>query len=147
MNIQAYAAASGLTEVFRSEANPCPKPEKPCPFSIRLTSTEREYLKAQAGRQPLGAYIREKLLAGQEAQRRSYRIPIGNEPQIAALLAELGKTHIASNLNQLARSAHMGTLDISQDTEQQLKDACDAVLAMRDTLLMALNMRTGSGKP
>ena len=45
------------------------------------------------------------------------------------------------NLNQLAKSANMGTLDVSQNVELQLQEAYLAILAMRDALITALEIK------
>lgn len=56
-------------------------------------------------------------------------------------MSQLQKTRIASNLNQLAKAANTGTLDVSQDIEQQLQDASLAVLTMHDALIVALGLK------
>ena len=124
-----------------AETLPAQVDKKPKPFSLRLTAEERAWLEMQAGGRPLGAYIRERLLGGKMHKRRKLRKPKTQDKQIAMLLAELGKSRLPSNLNQLAKSANCGTLDVSQDVEQQLRDACGAVLAMRDALIIALGLK------
>ena len=112
------------------------------PFSLRLTVGEKEYLKSQAGGKPLGAYIRERLLGNQAQKRKTARQPKTDDKQLALVLAELGSSRLSSNLNQLAKSANRGTLDVSRDVEKELQDACAAVLAMRDALILALGLKT-----
>ncbi len=97
-----------------------------------------------AGGRSLGAYIRERLLGERVHHRRTPRRPNIDEKQLAAVLAELGHSRLSSNLNQLARAVNMGTLDLSQDVEQELRDACRAVSAMRDTLIYALGLKSGA---
>lgn len=120
-----------------------PKAKRAPPFSLRLTAEERAYLEHLAGNRSLSAYIRQQLLGDRVEKRRELRKPKIDDQQYAHLLAALGHSHLSSNLNQLAKHANMGTLDISQDVEQQLQEACDAVLAMRDALVMALNLAVG----
>jgi hypothetical protein len=86
----------------------------------------------------LGAYIRDVLLLDKQRKRASFRRPRVDEKQIAQVLWALGQSRVASNLNQLAKSANMGTLDVDEHTQAQLEDACTAVVAMRDVLLQAL---------
>lgn len=114
----------------------------PSPFSIRLSEEERAYLIQQAGGRTLGVYIRQRLLGDRAEKRRAFRKPKIDDKQLAQVLAELGASWFSSNLNQLAKSANMGTLDVSRNVEQELQDACGAVLAMRDALLMALGLKT-----
>jgi hypothetical protein len=91
----------------------------------------------------LGSYIRECLLGDQAQKRRKSRKPQINEQKIALVLAELGHSRLSSNLNQLAKHANTGSLDVSQDIEQELHDAYLAVLAMRDALMTALGLKSG----
>jgi len=134
-------AAGSFNKV--SCAAPQPRRKKPpSPFSLRLSAEERAYLTRQAGGRPLGTYIRTRLLGERAEKRRTFRKPKIDDKQIAQVLAELGASRLSSNLNQLARSANMGTLDVSRNVEQELEDACGAVLAMRDALLTALGLKT-----
>lgn len=134
--------ASTLPETFQNVAGIQPVAKKqPSSFSLRLTEEERAYLSQQAGNRPLGAYIRAKLLSGREQKRRTSRAPKIDDKRLATVLAELGHSRLSSNLNQLAKSVNMGTLDVSQDVESELQGACRAILEMRDTLLAALGLR------
>ena len=119
------------------------KSRTPTPFSLRLTEEERAVLERQAGGQPLGAYIRARLLGDQQKKRRTTRKPALDDQKIAQVLAELGQSRLSANLNQLARAANMGTLDISRDVEKDLQAACAAVLAMREALFIALGLKAG----
>lgn len=110
------------------------------PFSIRLTPAERESLEVRAGGQPLGTYVRSVLLGDGAKKRRATRKPHLDDQKVSALLAGLGQSRLSSNLNQLAKSANMGTLDVDEDVRLQLQQACAAVVAMREALLIALRM-------
>ncbi len=120
--------------------------EKPVPFSLRLTREERAQLHAQAGDQPLGAYIRHQLLGDKAQKRRRTRRPGVDHQKLALVLAELGRSRLASNLNQLAKATNMGTLDVSADLEQELREACQSIAAMREKLVSALGVKVESGK-
>ena len=129
---------------FRQAADtalPKSSAKRPTPFSLRLTADERAYLEAKAGNRPLGAYIRAQLLGDRVEKRRELRSPQIGQEQYAALLAALGDSRLSSNLNQLAHHANMGTLDVSEDVQQQLQDAYGAVIAMREALFMALGLK------
>lgn len=110
------------------------------PFSIRLTSEERAFLKAQAGRRPLGQHIRHVLLGDGVTKRQLSRQPQLDDQKVAMLLSGLGQSRLSNNLNQLAKSANMGTLEVDEDIRQQLEHACAAIIAMREALLIALRM-------
>lgn len=119
--------------------------KRPAPFSLRLSARERAYLEELAGSQPLGSYIRGRLLGDTIKKPAPVRRPRVNEEQLAAVLAQLGGSRLSSNLNQLAKHANMGTLDVTRDLESELEDACKAVAAMRDALFIALGMRLKHG--
>ena len=141
----AFRVAAESNQSASVNQSDSPKKKPPAPFSLRLSAEERALLEQQAGGKPLGAYIRERLLGDQAAKRKIHRKPKIDEKQIAHALAELGRSRLSSNLNQLAKSANMGTLDVSRDIEQELQDACGAVLAMRDALITALGLKAGNG--
>jgi len=148
MNTKFMASAS-ISPLFQQVCNPKAKPvqaKMASPFSIRLSVEERAFLEQQAGHQPLGAYIRTQLLGEKAHKRRVLRKPKINEQQVASVLAALGQSRISANLNQLAKHANMGILDISRDVEQELQDACAAIFAMRDVLFMALGQRPPNTK-
>lgn len=92
----------------------------PPPFSIRLTETEKLRLKTLAGSKPVGAYIRERLLAEDISPRKTRRAVVQDADKLAALLALLAQSHLAQNLNQLAKHANMGTLNVTLDVVQEL---------------------------
>jgi hypothetical protein len=142
------ASALRASDSFQEAAGaglPPAREKPPAPFSLRLSPEERAYLDRQAGGRPLGAYIRERLLGDQARKRQVRRKPKVDDKRIALVLAELGGSRLSSNLNQLAKAANMGTLDVSRDVEQELREACRAVLAMRDALIAALGLRAETG--
>lgn len=112
------------------------------PFPIRFTEAELDYLRQKAGRKPVGTYIRDQVLGTVAQERRIQRHPRLNEKEYAALLAALGQSRLSSNLNQLARAANIGVIDVSPEVEQQLEYAYKAVLAMREALFTALGLKS-----
>ncbi|MBI1274464.1 plasmid mobilization relaxosome protein MobC [bacterium] len=121
------------------------KPKYPPPFSLRLTFEERAALQAEAGNVPLGAYIRSKVLSSPSKRRktRAKRQPVKDNKLLAALLAELGKSHIAGNLNQLAKAVNSGSLPVTPETESAIHQAYEHVLWMRGTIIKALALQEG----
>jgi hypothetical protein len=119
------------------------KPKYPPPFSLRLTFEERAALQAEAGDMPLGAYIRSKVLAspGKRRKTRSKRPPVKDHKLLAGLLAELGKSHIAGNLNQLAKAVNSGSLPVTPETESAIHQAYEHVLWVRNTIIKALGLQ------
>ncbi|MEW8026278.1 MAG: hypothetical protein AB2806_00865 [Candidatus Thiodiazotropha sp.] len=90
--------------------------------------------------------MRDRLLGEKAVKRRRFRKPQINHEMAARFLAELGKSRYASNLNQLSRAVHTGTLDVSRDVEQELSEACEAVLVMRDVLMQVFDVMPGREK-
>ena len=111
------------------------------PFSLRLTPEERARLDDLAGSMPLGQYIRIQLLGPNAAVRKTRRRPSADAAKLALVLAELGKSRLATNINQLARAANMGELDIRPETEREILDACSEIRAMRTLLIAALGIK------
>ncbi len=57
---------------------------------------------------------------------------------LAQLLGALGKSRLASNLNQIAKAANIGALPVTEELEAELHTACAEIGEMRDTLMTAL---------
>lgn len=111
------------------------------PFSIRLTRAERTELERLAGGEPLGAFARAQLLSGKVQPRRTRgKAPVRDHKALAQLLGKLGQSRLASNLNQLARAAHSGSLPLTPETEQALQAAYREILAMKQLLMQALGI-------
>lgn len=109
------------------------------PFSLRLTFEERAELEKAAAGMPLGAYIRSKVLNGTEQKRRTRgKFPVKDYQALGQVLAALGKSRVANNLNQLAKAVHTGSLPVTPETEEEIKSACRDVRRMRTDLLTAL---------
>ncbi len=93
---------------------------------------------------PLGAYIKARALGDGVSfhRRRTYR-PVEDKQALARALALLGRSRLSSNLNQLAKAAHLGTLPVSKDTHHRLNAACTEVHELRSLLLHALGVKEG----
>lgn len=117
----------------------------PPPFSLRLTFEERARLNDEAGDMTLSDYVRSKLFQdGYTAllkPKRKRKTPIKDHAALAQVLALLGKSHIANNINQLARAANTGSLPVNIETERALNDAASDVARMRKMLIEALDLQ------
>lgn len=128
-----------------------PQADKPQakPFSIRLTDDERKLLLDRAGQLPLSTYVRKLVLeeAARAPRRRTRRSrkPVKDDETLARLLAALGQSRIANNLNQLAKAVNIGVLPVTPETENDIGQACAAVLAMRRDLMGALGFGEEDG--
>ncbi len=111
------------------------------PFSIRLTDDERRRLSECSGGRPLGPFVRDLILSPEaKTPRRKFRSAVRDETSLARVLAMLGQSRIANNLNQLAKAANIGALPVTAETEADLNAACAAVRDMRSALMQALGL-------
>ena len=135
-----------LRSEFKKQAERQP-PKYPPPFSLRLTYEERAQLIAESSGRPLGMYIRECLLGDAAKPRRSYgNSPVRDYEALGRVLGVLGQSRLASNLNQLAKAVHSGSLPVTPETEADIRQACRDVADMRAELLKALG-KTPGGQP
>lgn len=134
----------GLVSSFQIVAGTPPNPpakSKPAPFSLRLSASERDYLEQQAGSRSLGAYIRARLLGEQAQTRRTLRKPAVDHKTLALVLAELGRSRLSANLNQIAKACNTGTLAVTPGLVEDLRRACADIRAMREMLITALGLK------
>jgi hypothetical protein len=118
------------------------------PFSLRLTPEERARLERASGEQAISAHIKRLLFPEDERPRRARtRSPVKDHQALAEVLACLGASRIASNLNQLAKAANTGSLYFDLGTKVALNAACGDIRAMRQLLMQALGMRLGDEAP
>lgn len=111
------------------------------PFSLRLTKEERKALDTLADGRPLGAYIKEALLEREVRPRTRGRKPVKDREALAKLLGLLGQSRLSSNINQLAKAVHTGSLPVNAEVHRALLEACAGIRAMRDALLTALGLQ------
>ena len=119
--------------------------KKDPPFSLRLSFEERARLEQLAGEMPLGTYIKAKVFDGKGIRNR--RSQVEDQSSLARVLAKLGQSRLSSNLNQLAKSANIGTLPVTPETEDDLRRACQDIALMRQDLLKALGQRADLRSP
>ncbi len=113
----------------------------PPPFSLRFTFEEKARLLEEAGDMSLASYVKSRLFDNSRpAPKRRSKKPVKDHASLAQILALLGKSHIANNINQLAKAANTGSLPVNIETEQALKNAARDVSNMRRILLAALDL-------
>ena len=120
------------------------------PFSLRFTEEERARLERAAGQQSLASYIRARLLGDDVSPRKARHSRKPRRPRIdhialGKVLGALGQSRLASNMNQIAKAAHMGALPVTPDLMQELHEACAAIRAMRRDLIAALGIKPEGG--
>jgi hypothetical protein len=117
------------------------------PYSLRLSFEERAQLERAAGDLPVATYIKSLLFSGELPRRSRLRSPVKDHRALAEVLACLGASRIANNLNQLAKAANSGSFYFDRETKWQLGAACDDIRAMRQCLMGALGMKLGEEPP
>lgn len=117
------------------------------PFSVRFTPEERGQVEAQAGNMPLGSYIKTVLLTQDAPRYLKRRKPrVKNQELLAQVLACLGSTRLASNLNHLVKATHIGTFYFDADAKIAIFRAANDVAMMRQLLMQAWVKNYPSGK-
>lgn len=111
------------------------------PFSLRLSPEVRARLEKEAAGIPLGPYILSKALNEPPPVRlRRSGLPIKDRRSLARLLALLGRSRLANNINQLAYAANTGSLPLDEETIADLQYAISTIQEMRGLLVMALGL-------
>lgn len=118
------------------------KAPRPAPFSLRLTPEEREQLERNSGSMPLASYIKSVVLSDHAPKYSARRKPpVMDQQLLAEILARLGQTRTANNLNQIAKGINQGTLIIDDDLSADLDQACVEVAWIRTKLIEALGLK------
>lgn len=129
---------------FRSangETDPAPPKTYTAPVSLRMSFAEKDRLEREAAGMSVAAYIRWRLFDPESPPPRIRgKQPVKDHQAIAQLLALLGQSRLANNVNQLARAANSGSLPLTADTERALKEAVSDIAKIRKLLLQALNL-------
>lgn len=115
---------------------------RPAPFSLRLTKQERQQIELKSGAMPLASYIKSVVLSDDAPKYRKRRKPpVVDQQLLAGILARLGASRTANNLNQIAKGLNQGTLHIDEALEADLTSACAEVAWMRTKLIEALGLK------
>ena len=133
--VEAFSDANVPPQLVR------PARKRPAPFSLRLSEDERARLEAAAGSLSPGAYIKGRLFDGLPPVPRQSGASKVDRALLSKLLGGLGQSRLASNMNQIARAANIGTLPVTPELEADLKEACAHIAYMRRTLMQALGLR------
>jgi hypothetical protein len=65
---------------------------------------------------------------------------VSDQVALASVLAKLGESRFANNLNQLARAANIGSFVFDEDSKRLIDDACAHITEIRVLLLSAFGM-------
>jgi len=131
-------ASKSFEKVAKPYKNKGKRKKYPSPITFRPTDEERAMLKADATGMSQSAYIR-KCLFGKKASKRV--VPEADQLLLAQILAKLGESRIANNLNQIAYHANCGSLVLDDVTIEEINEACLHVAWMRTQFIKALGLK------
>ncbi|NJM33626.1 MAG: hypothetical protein HC850_01760 [Rhodomicrobium sp.] len=120
------------------------KTKRPPPLSLRLTPDERRQLENKAAGMSLGGYIRACLFGGNSLvikKQTHGKNSVKDHKALAEVLARLGASRLASNLNQLAKAVNIGSLPVTPETESALQAACRDIRVIKRLLMTALGIQ------
>lgn len=126
----------------QSESKTVIKAKRPAPYSLRLSDSERAYLKSKAGKLSVHAYIRARIFDDDAPVPSNRKQPRVSDMQaLSKVLGGLGRSKIANNLNQIAKAINNGALVVPDGIAQDLSDAVFQIAEMRSDLIKALGLR------
>jgi hypothetical protein len=134
-----FDKSAGEASVQANQAKPPKRAKAVSPLTIRLTLSERAQLEELAAGMTLSTYVRACLFEREEKRRKRRPLATVSDKQaIADVLALLGQSWIANNLNQLAYQANVGELEMREAETQQIAEAYVYIGQMRLLLVRAL---------
>lgn len=107
-------------------------------ITIRITADELDQLVVDSEGMSHSAHIR-RCTFGNKASKRV--VPEADRLLLAQILAKLGESRIANNLNQIAYHANCGSLVLDDVTIEEINEACLHVAWMRTQLIEALGLK------
>ena len=114
----------------------------PTHLTIRLTDDEWAALEKAAAGLTVSAHVRERLFGQAVTPRRTRGVaPIRDHETLGQVLALLGKSRLASNVNQLAKAVNTGSLPVTSETEAEIVRASSSIVEMKNELFRALGVR------
>ncbi|QFT28884.1 hypothetical protein FIV00_00145 [Labrenzia sp. THAF82] len=137
--------SQNLHHEFRSSsAKPKAKHKKRIPpISVRFSADERAWLEDRASGQSLSGYIRDAVLDDDKSKRRKRKTtPIRDYQALARLLGMLGRSEIGSALCGILLAIELGRLELENEVEDELRQACGDIAYMRNELITALGLQS-----
>lgn len=143
IDVATHFANAGVTE-SKAQRRQKRKPKYPR-ITLRLSHDEHEQLITAAKGVSVSSYVRKQVFGENATLRKTRsRVPVKDEQALAEILARLGASKMANNLNQIAYQANCGSLLMDQQTEEEIRMACAQIAWMRVKLIEALGLKDKS---
>ena len=113
-------------------------------LSVPLSPEQKSELVRRAGVKPVSSYARDVLFAANDNSPptpRRIRRDKDREALAASVLAQLGKSEVASSLREIARGVRLGIIVLTPETEAALREAAETVNAAAQSALRFLGAR------
>lgn len=117
------------------------KRPKPPPFSIWLNWAQRKKLDELSNGEPWATYIKRIIFSGKLVPAQKNTPNPLDRKLIAKLISVIGKSRLSSNVNQLAKAANSGSLQVNEEVVKALMQTCRTIEWMRITLIKALGLK------
>lgn len=108
------------------------------PYSIRFTQKEHQRLAFMAAELSIKRTEFIRACVFREEVERAFELLIKRREErkeMAQVLAAIGASRVASNLNQLAYASNTGCLEFTPDVITQINEAYDTVMRMNRMLI------------
>lgn len=113
-------------------------------LTVPLSPEQKSELARRAGARPISAYAREMLFPANDNAPpipRRIRRDKGREVLSAAVLAQLGKSEVASSLREIARGVQLGIIVLTPETDAALREAAASVHSAAQAALRIMGVR------
>jgi len=118
------------------------KPKRSAPLSLRLSKAQRVRLEQDAAGMSLSAYIKWRLFDPHTPPpRKRGKAPVKDHVILGRLIALLGGSNIASNIEELASAVRTGSLLVTPETEQAILQSNTDIADMRRMLIAAFGLK------
>lgn len=137
-----FSKATSASAIASSSNGPDAENVKFSPvISVRVNREERTRLEREAQGLTLSAYVRQRLLGDGGAPRKTRgKYPNKDQKALARVLGLLGRSDIYNNMHRLLLAVEEGRVILEADLENELRQSCADVTAMRQDLMAALGL-------
>lgn len=114
-------------------------------LTVPLSPEQKSELVRRAGAKPVSTYVRDMVFpANDNAPQvpRRIRRDKGREALAASVLAQLGKSDVASSLREIARGVELGIIVLTPETDAAVREAAASVNSAAQAALRIMGVRS-----